>query len=250
MFLKKDAIGRSRRRVFPAGLPEVTPGAEVFTSDGSALGTIAEVGAISFKVGAGHAPDYWLGRDYVIATTPERVSMSFTHRELPAYRLGQPGESPEKDTTQESLTDTSVPAAQQEEQRLRMEQELAEQRRELPHTHPGGDEHAPPETVGGTVGEPVEEELRSAGIDPMADRAHREAIPRWRPPSYDEWEPADGDRSPGPARSRGTISRGAAGAAVFVAGVALLWLLRGRRRHASGRDGANAPRDASEGRAA
>jgi hypothetical protein len=38
-----------------------------------------------------------------------------------------------------------------------MERELAEQRRELPHMHPGG-ESAPPDTFG-TLGEPVEAEL-------------------------------------------------------------------------------------------
>jgi hypothetical protein len=152
-----------------AGLPDVNTGVEVFTADNQSLGTIAEVGDVSFKVSVPLAKDIWLGRDYIIESTPERVYMSFERADLNAYKLGQPGLTAEKDTTQESLVDAAVPPEQQEHQRLRMEQELAEQRRNLPHSHPGGQEYLPPETVGGTVGEPVEEELRRAGLDPMRD---------------------------------------------------------------------------------
>ena len=151
-------------------LPEVTPGAEVFTADEQSLGVVVEVGEVSFKVDVPRGSDIWLGRDYVVDSAPERLSMSFDRSELGGYKLGQPGLSAEKDTTQESIKDTVVPPEQQAEQRLRMEKELAEQRRQLPHEHPDGREYLPPDT-GGTLGQPVEEELRRAGIDPMRDSA-------------------------------------------------------------------------------
>jgi hypothetical protein len=151
------------------GLPDINAGVEVFTADNQSLGTVADVGEVSFKVDVPRGSDFWLGRDYIVESTPERIYMSFERADIAAYKLGQPGLSAEKDTTQESLVDSVVPPEQQEEQRLRMERELAEQRRNLPHTHPGGQQYLPPDTAGGTVGEPVEEELRRAGLDPMRD---------------------------------------------------------------------------------
>lgn len=175
MFLRKDPMKRARP-------PEVSEGAEVFSADGRSLGIVSELDDVSFKVNASMAPDYWLGRDYVIDATPERVSMSFLKSELGAYRLGQPGMTPETDTTQQALTDTAVPLEEQADQRMQMARELAEQRRRLPHTHPEG-EDAPPETMGGTIGEPVEEELREMGVEPRDERmdAQRAGDEQWSP---------------------------------------------------------------------
>lgn len=161
MFLRRDALKRTI-------LPDVAIGAEVITADGARLGKVSDVGDVSFKIDAPMASDYWLGRDYVIDATDDGVYMSFEKAELNGYKLGQPGLSPEKDTTQESLIDGAVPEEQQIEQRLRMEQQLAEQRRNLPHTHPDGTEDTAPDT-GGTIGMPVEDELRQAGIDPLPE---------------------------------------------------------------------------------
>ena len=105
MFLRKDPMKRARP-------PEVSKGAEVFSADGRSLGVVSELDDVSFKVNASMAPDYWLGRDYVIESTPERVQMSFMKSELGAYRLGQPGMAVDTDTTQEALSDTAVPGDQ------------------------------------------------------------------------------------------------------------------------------------------
>ena len=246
MFLRKDPLKRAR-------LPEVTPGAEVWTADDASIGTVAEVGDVSFKVDVPRAPDIWLGRDYVVDSTAERVTMSFARSELSAYRLGQPGMTPEKDTSQESLVDAAVPVEQQVEQRLRMEQQLAEQRQRLPHTHPDG-EDAPPETQGGTVGEPVESELRDYGIDPLQDAEPApESVEFAETGSYvpqrDAGSGAGTATTPGtgttgfeysvPTRAgeydHAKMRRPSAGsamgavAAVSLAGLGFLWLMRNRR---------------------
>ena len=174
MFLRKDPMKRARP-------PEVSQGAEVFSADGRSLGVVSELDTVSFKVNASMASDYWLGRDYVIEATPERVSMSFFKSELGAYKLAQPGMTPETDTTQEALTDTVVPIEEQAKQRMQMARELAEQRQRLRHTHPDG-EDAPPDTMGGTIGEPVEEELRDMGVEPRDAREDQRAGgERWSP---------------------------------------------------------------------
>jgi len=251
MFLKKDPLKRAR-------LPDVTVGAEVWTADDASLGTVSEVGDVSFKVDVARGPDMWLGRDYVVDSTAERVTMSFSRPELDAYKLGQPGMGPEKDTSQESLVDAAIPPEQQIQQRVRMEEELAEQRQRLPHTHPGG-EDAPPETRGGTIGEPVESELQDYGIDPMRDagpaqpasefsdtgsyaetrgaaRAFRDEgragrTAETRAPSFDYSVPTRSDDYD-PAKVRRGVTGGTMGAvaAVSLAGLGFLWLMR-RRRH-------------------
>jgi len=256
MFLRKEPLKHAK-------LPEVTPGAEVWTADDASIGTVAEVGEVSFKVDVPRGPDMWLGRDYVIESAADRVTMSFERSELNAYKLGQPGMAPEKDTSQESLTDTAVPPEQQIEQRVRMEEQLAEQRQRLPHTHPGGDEDVPPETRGGTIGEPVESELREYGIDPMAERetdegrdagakqfseagsyvpqastaadapaAGRPTVPGTGTTGFEYSVPTRTDDYD-PAKARRAITGGTMGAvaAVSLAGLGFLWLMQRRRRH-------------------
>jgi hypothetical protein len=194
MFLRKDPMKRARP-------PEVSEGAEVFSADGHSLGVVSELNDVSFKVNTNMAPDYWLGRDYVLEATPERVSMSFMKSELGAYRLAQPGMTAETDTTQEALSDRIVPLEDQANQRMQMARELAEQRQRLPHTHPDG-EDAPPETMGGTIGEPVEEELRDMGVEPRDARANDERADgeRWSP-SGSFVEPAEPTGTAGDAAS-------------------------------------------------
>jgi hypothetical protein len=215
----------------------------VVTADGETLGVVADVGAVSFKVDVSMGPDFWLGRDYVVDASPAVVRMSFARRELNGYKLGQPGLSPEKDLTQESLVDTAVPEERQFEQRLRMEQELATQRQELPHKHPQG-EAAPPDT-GGTLGQPVESELAALGIDPTSAESADEAygilppegdeltsegqlLPKENPVGYSI--PTRGETRD-PAAMRKPALGGAVGLIVagLVAGVAIVLLMRRRR---------------------
>lgn len=247
MFLRKDPLKRAR-------LPDVTAGAEVRTADDAALGTVSEVGDVAFKVDVARGPDVWLGRDYVVDSTAERVTMSFSRSELNAYKLGQPGMAPEKDTSQESLVDAAIPPEQQIQQRVRMEEELAEQRQRLPHTHPAGEDE-PPETRGGTIGEPVERELQDYCIDPMRDAGPAQGAGAFSEtgsyatrgaardeggagrtaetsvPGFDYSVPTRSDDYD-PAKARRGATGGAMGAvaAVSLAGLGFLWLMR-RRRH-------------------
>jgi len=157
MFLRRDKLKK-------VSAPDVYPGADVLTADGAVLGTVKEVSDISFKVDARLAPDFWLGRDYVLESTAERVVMSFDRDHLEAYKLGSKG-TPEDEASQRALVETPFSEEEQLDQRIRMERELAQQRQRLSHEHPEG-EAAPPDT-GGTLGQPVEEELREYGVEPL-----------------------------------------------------------------------------------
>ena len=144
---------------------ETTPyehfvGAAVLTSDGEPLGTVRETHGSYLFVDALRHRDYWLSAEHISATTRERVTFCFTKGELDQYELKEPGLEPSEDPFRDIAEDNIVSPEEQLEQRVRMERELAEQRRRLPHDHDGGEE-SPPQTAGvlGTVGEPVESEL-------------------------------------------------------------------------------------------
>jgi hypothetical protein len=109
-------------------LPDVQPGAQVVTADGSSLGVVSDVGDVSFKVHARLSRDYWLGRDYVINASGDQVSMSFMKSDLKAYKLPDPGKMSMKDASEESLIDNVLPQDEQMAQRRRMEEELERQR--------------------------------------------------------------------------------------------------------------------------
>jgi hypothetical protein len=114
------------------GRPDVFPGAEVMTSDGASLGSVADVRDTAFKVDVRMARDYWLGRDYVIESDAGHVTMGFSRPDLKAYKLGDPGRTQMTDPAQEPSVDMAIPADQQMEQRRRMEEQLERQRRGLP----------------------------------------------------------------------------------------------------------------------
>ena len=68
----------------PAGAPQI--GCEVYTTDGSKLGTIKEVQGAYFKVDAAMAPDYWLGTDCVRGSTGTRVNVAFEKDQLDKFK--------------------------------------------------------------------------------------------------------------------------------------------------------------------
>jgi hypothetical protein len=128
--------------------------------------------------------------------------------------------------------------------------------------HPGGNEGVPPTTRGGTIGEPVESELRDYGIDPMRDA---QWPPEQTPPAAEfsetrsysgrrevQPEPAAATSAAGsgmkrtdgveysiptqrdahdPAKMRRRVTGSAMGAvaAVSLAGLGFLWLMQRRR---------------------
>jgi len=111
------------------GVPDITPGAKVVTSDGAALGSVADVRDTAFKVDVRMARDYWLGRDYVTESSTAQVTMGFSRPDLNAYKVGDPGHTTMTDPAQEPRGDMAVPEEQQIEQRRRMEEQLERQRR-------------------------------------------------------------------------------------------------------------------------
>lgn len=136
---------------------DLTAGAEVFTADSERLGSVKDVTENDFMVDVPLQRDYWLGREFVVGSTPERVTVSFEKRDVGAYKLAQPG-GVRGGSSGGTLSDSIIPEEEQVEQRASMAMELAEQRQRLAHAHPEGGEDAPPDT-GGTLGVPVEEEL-------------------------------------------------------------------------------------------
>ncbi len=155
-----------REQIIQAALQGVEIGCPVHTSDGVEIGLVKEISGDFVKIDAPLRADYWISADYVLNARAEGVELSFAKSDLAAYRRAKPdvleGEDP---LSSEATVDAVMNEDEQMEQRVRMERELVEQRRDLPHTHPEG-EDAPPDT-GGTRGEPVEQELeRLAADDP------------------------------------------------------------------------------------
>lgn len=152
MSINKDRIDKDRIDRIVAS--ELVNGCPVYTLDGKKLGEVSGVSLTSFKVAAPMQRDYWIELDYVQKAEGEAVTVGFDSRDVGAYKLDEPaGEEAQGRASGELLLDEDEQRAQREQ----MARELAEQRRNLPHTHPQG-EDAPPNT-NGTIGEPVEAEL-------------------------------------------------------------------------------------------
>jgi hypothetical protein len=215
-----------------SAIRELHPGTSVYTADGERIGEVADTDQTYIKVAAPMQRDYWINIDYVLRADTERVELSFHRRDLNAYKMREPTLDEAVATNE---TDMAISADERQEQRIRMELELARQRQELPHEHPDAEGDAPPTTPGtmGTVGTPVEEELermdvdwRSAVKDGEASREERDLTgARPQPPA---------ERSQGGKRGEGGTGPmlAAAGGVVWatVLGVAALLLLRRRRR--------------------
>jgi len=174
-------------------------GDTVVTADRQTLGTVKETRDREFKVDAPMQRDYWLSCEHVASCEAGTFTLAFAKDDLGAYKLHQiapaavepagkaqaggvmlgadisPVEAPSsavtpRDPMREVVHDALISERERTEQRERMERDLAEQRRRLPHTHPYG-EDAPPVTrgslggVGGTFGEPVEAELERIAIE-------------------------------------------------------------------------------------
>jgi hypothetical protein len=142
----------------PHGRFEIMTGCPVFTSDGEQLGDVKEVSGDYFKVDAPMARDYWLSCDRVSSSADDRVVLNLTKDELGGYKLEAPGPAMtthdgdremERETRRNhepgydpesrgepiigGTSDALISEEEQRQQRERMERELAEQRRHLPH---------------------------------------------------------------------------------------------------------------------
>ena len=70
-------------------MPSNTPtiGCEVYTTDGSKLGTVKEVDGAYFKVDAPMSPDYWLAAECIRGgTMGNRVDVMFAKDQLDSYK--------------------------------------------------------------------------------------------------------------------------------------------------------------------
>lgn len=152
MSIYKEQIVRGAAGEIPVGCP-------VCTSDGEKIGTVKDVQGDFVKIDAPLSRDYWINVDYVLGYDGERVELSFLKKDLGAYKMDQPDKPPVDSETPDDI----ISGDEQFEQRLNMERELAAQRQNLPHIHPG-EETAPPDTFG-TIGKTVEEELQDTGVE-------------------------------------------------------------------------------------
>jgi hypothetical protein len=156
-------------RIVRTMLESLSPGCPIVTADGEQIGTLAEVADEAVKVNAPLRRDFWIDADYVRSCDDGRIELSFIKQDLGVYKLDsyRTGDTTQPDDPlAEGKQDHVVSDSEQLETRLRMERQLAEQRHELPHLHPQG-EDAPPDTFG-TLGEPVESELARHGMDPAS----------------------------------------------------------------------------------
>lgn len=114
---------------------DIAMGAGVLTRDGSALGSVKEITARSFKVDAPFHKDYWLPRDCITSCDNNSVVLSLAAASISEYQM----DAPELDETEDPFKAISdKPLSEQEllDQRARMERELAEQSRNLPGHEP------------------------------------------------------------------------------------------------------------------
>ena len=69
---------------------EVAVGAQVFTNDGDELGRVKEVRGHYFKVDHRMGPDFWLQREFIESSTPQRVGMQIAKADLDNYKVKEP----------------------------------------------------------------------------------------------------------------------------------------------------------------
>lgn len=121
----------------------LSPGMRVLTADDEALGSVEEILGDYFKVQRSDDPALWLPLDTVSETDDHAVHLSFRENAVIEHSVPAP-----PDRYRESHYLSSHLTEDEEEQRMLMLRELAEQRGE-----------AGSAAEGGSVGMPVEEEL-------------------------------------------------------------------------------------------
>ncbi|MGB4860927.1 MAG: hypothetical protein WBO97_00570 [Tepidiformaceae bacterium] len=72
-------------------LREPDVGATVTTVDGKECGTVKEIHGAYFKISVHMGRDYWLKRDFIKETTPDRVTLTLHNDAIDEHRLAEPG---------------------------------------------------------------------------------------------------------------------------------------------------------------
>lgn len=96
---------------------DVVEGAEVRTSDGALLGTVAESTEQHFRVDVPAAPDFWLERSRVRHSDVDTAMLDIAEEDVASQRLERP-----------PVVDSMLSGSEEAEQRAQMEAELASQR--------------------------------------------------------------------------------------------------------------------------
>lgn len=77
------------RTMYEGGL---TPGAQIYTTDGDKIGTVKEVHDRFFKVDASMQPDYWLATDCIRTASAGQVRLAFDKDHLGDYKVDEPAD--------------------------------------------------------------------------------------------------------------------------------------------------------------
>lgn len=101
--------------------PHPIAGAPVFTRDGSALGSVAEVSGDYFKVNAPHARDFWLSREFLLRASGASAELDFDAEVLGDYKLEGPGPVAAPSPVLDAQADIFDSAEEQREERRAME---------------------------------------------------------------------------------------------------------------------------------
>lgn len=169
-------------KIIESTLKSVSVGDKVCAADGEEIGKVAEVTNDAIKVDEPLHGAYWIAGDYVVRAADGSVDLSFVRKDIGVYRMNA-SRPRDADPLVGQQSDTIVGEDEQLDTRLRMERELAEQRRALPHTHISGSGNAP--DTFGTIGEPVESELARHGAAPephlRGPEVRDEATPETQP---------------------------------------------------------------------
>ncbi len=107
------------------------PGLAVISGDGKRLGTVKEVSGSYFKVDAPMRRDYWLSEELIHGEDTSAVFLEVPRKEVPEHRMTAPGIEPEDDVFRRIPHMPVIKDEELEAQRVRMEQEIAEQSRHL-----------------------------------------------------------------------------------------------------------------------
>jgi len=141
-------------------------GWQVFSSEGLPIGRIDDLRGGRMHIDVRMRRDYWLSLADVVSTEQDAVTLAYPREALEQHKLGEPAAADGEALAGGDAAPVLLDEHERRLQRERMERALAEQRARL-HTPPPG-------MPGGTVGEPVEQELARMEAE---DRAAAPAAP-------------------------------------------------------------------------
>lgn len=102
----KHELEKYRGQTFDVGnFPETPVGAAVFTRDGKELGKVKEVRGGFFKVDVPLHRDHWFQREFIAASSADKVTMQFDDEDVKHYSIKFPGDALPPGAGEPSVTD-------------------------------------------------------------------------------------------------------------------------------------------------